>query len=104
MDMTPSQTVSLGLSVTPDVVRQSANRPDQRQIRVTPIQPWASYRRRRVVKLRLSNGITLVQGDNSAIWGSHNGEDFDDLFRLLARNPGEIIRIEAVTEQATLDR
>lgn len=43
------------------------------------------------VGLRLGNAITLVVGDNGAIWRAHqpNPDDFDSLFDLLSRRPGQ---------------
>jgi hypothetical protein len=47
------------------------------------------------VRARLGGCVTLVLGDTGAIWRAHNQdhlENFDDLFRLLARRPGVPMR------------
>ena len=49
-------------------------------------------------ELLIGGCIALVLGDRSAIWRAHNEErtaDFDALFALLARRPGQEMRVLA---------
>lgn len=69
-----------------DEQRQIAVRRPSLEIRGEIAEATAAAR----FHLRLGEAITLVIGDNSAIWRVHqpDPEDFDSLFELLSRRPG----------------